>query len=105
MIQVYVDYTSERMTIHRRAGCKGIEKMSAPDQRVIKIDAASASQELTRFQQNEYRFSSDGTDNDMWIEIDFDSPEFEHSVVEYLRTRLSPENIPFSYSRAVGWHC
>ncbi len=38
MIQVYVDYTSERMTIHRRAGCKGAEKMSAPDQRVIKID-------------------------------------------------------------------
>jgi hypothetical protein len=105
MIQVYVNYTDQHMTIHRRAGCKGTEKMSEPGQRVIKIDAANASKEITRFQQNEYSFSAEAPGNDMWIDIDFDSPVFEHSIAEYIRSRLSPDNKQFSYNRSLGWHC
>jgi len=97
MIKVLVDPVAKRMTIHRREACKGVEMRS--DDPTVKLDVANVSSTLKKLTDGDY-----GTGR-MWLEIEFGNDLFEHSVVEYVRTILSPDNQAFSFNRSIGWHC
>jgi len=97
MMNVLVDSKAKRMTIHRREACKGAEIKA--DDLTLKLDVANVSSALKKLKDGEY-----GEDR-MWLQIDFEDDVFEHSMVQYVRTILSPDYETFSFNRSIGWHC
>jgi len=68
-MDVYVNYPNSRFTIHNNSNCNQIHKHSKSNQRIISINNNNFIQELTRFINQQYVFSSTAGQNDMWMEI------------------------------------
>jgi len=97
MINVLVDSKAKRMTIHRREACTGVEIKA--DDPTLKLDVTNVSSALKKLQDGDYG------EGRMWLEIDFGDAVFEHAMVQYVRTILSPDFEKFSFNRSIGWHC
>lgn len=104
MLKAYVNYPNPHITAHRDLSCGSIQKMRKPDQRYVRIYIATISAELKRFSNKEYTFAAHSGANDMWIEIDFDDPDFETAVLEHIRRSTGRYYSPFS-NIAVDYHC
>lgn len=104
MLTVYLNYPNSLVTVHRDSLCSLIGSHQKTDQRHIHISAESISEQLMKFIKREYRFASESRLNDMWIEVDFDSDEFEVAVVKYLRRLLASKYKPFQNSH-YSTHC
>jgi len=86
MRMVYLYYPLGRICIHRNDACSAIGKMNKENQRKIRIDPATISNELKKMLNNEYKFGSTPSSNDMWLEIDFNNNVFEEAVLKYIQT-------------------
>ena len=82
MLIGYLNYPNYQVTAHFDVSCGDIHKMHKTGQRNIRIDPATFSNEIQRFTQKEYHFSSEPDSNDMWLEIDFGDLEFELAVFD-----------------------
>jgi hypothetical protein len=96
MIKAYVNYPNPKVTLHTDSSCSNIQMQNKADQRYIKINAETISKELMNFQNKKYRFAADPEFNDMWLEIDFGSYEFEEAVANYIRLLLGERYSPFA---------
>ena len=100
MINVLVDSKAKRMTIHRREACTGVTGVEIKaDDLSLKLDVTNVSSALKKLQDGDYG------EGRMWLEIDFGDVLFEHAMVQYVRTILSPDYEKFSFNRSIGWHC
>ena len=100
MINVLVDSKAKRITIHRREACTGVTGVEIKaDDLSLKLDVTNVSSALKKLQDGDYG------EGRMWLEIDFGDVLFEHAMVQYVRTILSPDYEKFSFNRSIGWHC
>ncbi len=96
MLHVYVNYPVTHIQIHQNPNCNDIRKMKKKNQRTTKINAHTLAKEIDNFLQNKYRFASEQSKNDMWLEVDFEGDtEFETSTVTYLHAILKKHYKPF----------
>ena len=72
------------------------QKHIKSNQRVIKINIKSLSDELREFSEYKHRFASTQELNDMWLEINFSDLDFEIAVAEYILSLLRKKYGRFS---------
>ncbi len=84
MIQVYFNYPTSHVTIHREGDCQSIRSQGKVGQRITRINSSTISSELAKFEGNGYSFQATPSANDMWVEIDFGDPEFERAVASHI---------------------
>jgi hypothetical protein len=99
MLTVYINYPNPKITVHPGQRSAERRKHCKPGQRVIEVNEETISSELTRFREREYRFNSQSELNDMWIDIDFNDPDFEIAVVSHIRKLIGRHYEPLE---AVG---
>jgi hypothetical protein len=104
MLKGYLNYPNKQVTAHQAASCSEVKKMKKVNQRSIRIDSNTISNEINQFAQRAYRFGSDETVNDMWLEIDFGDWDFELAVFDFIHRLLSKRYKPFRDAVRVQ-HC
>lgn len=104
MLTAYINYPNPHVTIHAALNCGNIQQQHKQDQRVIRLNTATVSTALARFEAKEYRFGADKTTNDMWLYVDFADIEFERAVVEHIRRILTRHYSPFRRVQ-IDEHC
>ena len=85
LLLVYVNYPNPKFSVHRNPSCGEVQKMEKAEQRLVRIDTATVSVELQRFQDKAYIFAAKKEANDMWLEIDFVDSNFEEAVLRYIQ--------------------
>lgn len=96
MLHVYINYPEAHIRIHQKPDCKNIKKMNKEGQRTVKINVQTLTNEIDNFLHKKYRFASEQTWNDMWLEVDFEGDsEFEKSNVYFLHSILKRHYKPF----------
>jgi len=96
MVKAYINYPNPKISIHNNLSCSQIMKQNKANQRIIKIDVNSISNELKNFINRTYTFGSTPDDNDMWLEIDFEDILFEMNLLEYIRKIIAKHYMPFN---------
>ena len=104
MINVYVNYPNSSFMIHSNIRCGYIDRDTVNTKRTIKLNLKSFSDEITNFINQEYKFASTSSLNDMWIEIDFGDNEFEMGIVKYVQKLLGKYYSPLR-DCAIKEHC
>lgn len=104
MLTAYINYPNAHVTIHATKDCSNVQQQRKSEQRVAKLNIATASEELRRFEAKDYRFGADQRTNDMWLFVDFSDPQFERAVVGYIHRILARHYLPFSRIH-VNEHC
>ena len=96
MINAYINYPNPHVTVHQDSGCGQIRSHLKSIQRRIKINVATISDELIKFQNNNYHFGSNPETNDIWLEIDFQDSTFEMAVLEHIIRQLGSHYSPLA---------
>ena len=104
MLKAYVNYPNPKVSVHHDSSCRVIQKNAKPGQRFVRIDIASISAELRRFDVKEYTFAANFAENDMWLEADFGDVAFEAAVIAHVHHIISRHYAPFE-NVAVETHC
>ncbi len=84
MLKAYINYPNPHVTAHFDPGCGNIQSQQKLDQRYIRVNIRTLSEELENFRDKQYPFASNPERNDMWLEIDLDDREFELAVLDYI---------------------
>lgn len=95
MIHVYVNYPNPHATIHHDSNCQSIRQANKQGQRTVRLNLATISSELNMFADKEYTFAANPSQNDMWLEIDFQNTAFETAVVAYILNLIARYYSPF----------
>jgi len=104
MTIVFVNYPNAYMMVHNDVNCNSIQQHSKKGQRYIRIDMGNISAELQRFSHGHYTFAANPSENDMWLEIDFNDSTFEHAISEHIRFLLGNRYSPFA-NISLSSHC
>jgi hypothetical protein len=84
MIKAYINYPNPHITAHFDLNCGNIKAQHKTNQRNIRINIITITQELQNFRDKKYTFAANPEHNDMWLEIDFHNREFELAVLNYV---------------------
>lgn len=95
-MQVYVNYPDPHFTMHRDPHCPEIRKNQKPGQRRVVVHMGTLGQVLSDFISSKYRFASNRTANDLWLEISLATPEQEKGVVYVIQALLGLRYTPFA---------
>jgi len=104
MLAAYLNYPEHNVTLHCDLSCPEIQKRGKERQRKCQVNRATASREMERFASGEHRFGSTSDVNDMWVEVDFDDPEFEKAVVRHI-CRLLGKRYSWFQQAEPAIHC
>jgi len=94
MICVYINYPNSHFRIHLFQNCNKIQQHNKVNQRVLLIDNTNVSKELRKFLDGNYTFSSTASENDMWLEVDFEDIFYELSFAFLLHKILGAKYRP-----------
>jgi len=100
----YVNYPEPHFTIHWNAQCSEIRKNRKPGQRLVEIQVANLGQVLSDFISGKYRFASDPSANDLWLDISLDTPEQEEGLVHVIQALVGRRYSPLA-DAPVRRHC
>ena len=95
MIKAYINYPNPHITVHSDAECLRIQQQHKQNQRFIRIDVITMSEEVKRFETKHYQFGAHREINDMWCEIDLGDPKREQQIIEDIRRLLAVHYSPF----------
>jgi len=104
MIQVYINYPNPKIVVHSNGTCNLIGMHKKPGQRRIRLNIASLSGELQKFDQKVYVFGAYPAANDMWIEVDFSDAAFELAVLAYIQVLIGRHYLPLA-GATIDTHC
>jgi hypothetical protein len=104
MICLYINYPNPHFTIHGNAQCAQIRKMGKNNQRIVKVHMKNLNDVLSDFIARKHKFAAMKEVNDLWIEIDLDSPEQEIGFVNTVQALLGRQYGPFK-SVKMKKHC
>lgn len=104
MLHAYLNYPNSRASVHGDSSCGHLQQMGKKGQRVLRLDLATVGAELNRFASGQHRFASTASHNDMWLEIQFEDPDFEIAVVRYVHRLLGHHYRPFG-GAVLEQHC
>ena len=104
MIKAYINYPKPHVTVHHDPNCGTIQVQHKPNQRYLRLNIETISEELLNFRDKKYPFAATRERNDMWLEIDFHDKVFEMAVLVYICRLLGMYYSPFE-SMKPGIHC
>jgi len=104
VLHAYLSYPDARVSVHREASCAHFLKGNNFSRRSVHMTHMSIGTELPRFASGGHQFASDAGAYDMWLEVDFDDPEFERALVHHVHRLLAARYKPFQ-GCAVEEHC
>ena len=104
MLNAYFNYPNSRVETHSNSARVEIQKMGKVGQRIVAINPTSITLEIQRFGSKHYRFASDATFNDMWVQVNFADAVFEMAVVNFLHRLISRNYSRFKASH-LKTHC
>jgi hypothetical protein len=104
MICVYINYPNPHFTIHRDASCNLIQMHKSPEQRYLRVNRANLGPQLHQFVVGQLRFAAERRLNDMWLEIDLDTPEQEFGLVHVLQALVGQRYTPLA-AAPIDTHC
>jgi hypothetical protein len=84
MIKAYINYPNPHVTVHTNMDCGNIQAQKKDEQRYLRINPLSISDELKNFSDRKYRFAAYPERNDLWLEIEFQDQAFEMAVLELI---------------------
>jgi hypothetical protein len=95
MQMAYFNYPNPRIMIHSDPACSEVLKQDKPNPRIIILNPATISTELLKFASKEYHFAANTEGNDLWLDLDFQDPEFESALVRHIQTIIRRFYKPF----------
>ena len=101
---VYINYPVPHFTIHSNLQCSEIQKHNKANQRMIRVDNQNLGQVLGQFIDNQHVFSSNASENDMWLEVNLVSPQQNIGLVFIVQGILGINYQPLA-SAPVTFHC
>jgi len=103
-MQVYLNYPNPHITIHKDASCGQIHMHEKEDQRRISINMVTLRFVLTDFLNDKYIFKAEKQFNDLWLNINLDTPEQEMGLVHVIQAIIGQCYSPIS-DAPVKEHC
>ena len=94
---VYVNYPDPHFRMHWNAQCSEIRKNRKPGQRLVQIQVANLGQVLSDFIWGKYRFASEPSVNDLWLDISLNTREQEEGLVHVIQALVGRR-----YTRLAG---
>jgi hypothetical protein len=104
MTYLYLNYPNHRATIHRDAKCRSIRAARKDKPRIAQVNSLTLPLELRRFKNKEYVFSTDISENDIWLEIDLQDANIETAVAKRILQLAGRHYSPFR-NLALRVHC
>ena len=101
---VYINYPNPHFTVHRDQSCRMIQMHGKPNQRVRTVTTSSLGDVLSQFIDETIRFASQTGLNDVWMEIELDTPDQEIGLVYVVQAIVGKRYSPLS-NAPVGIHC
>lgn len=101
---VYVNYPNPRFTLHRDPSCQLIQMHGKPDQRVRGVTMHSLNHFLSELLEQRMRFAAESGFNDLWLEVQLDTPDQEIGLVHVAQALLGGSYRPLA-SAPVKLHC
>jgi len=88
MTSVYIDYPIPHFSVRQNETSATRFRRDTPHRRFFEINISTFSAVMTLFASGEVHFTSKAGFNDIWIDVDFDSLEFEEAVIRYVQEIL-----------------
>jgi hypothetical protein len=104
-MRAYFNYPNSKVTIHIHDGCSQIMKQSKLDRRFIRVRIDNLVTVLERIETGEINFRSEPEANDLWLDIDLQSQNYETSFVHLVHALLSDKYLPFRKSTVEFHDC
>lgn len=101
---VYVNYPEPHFEIHVDSPCQEIRKHRKPGQRLVEVRVANLGNVLSDFIAGKYRFASEPSVNDLWLDISLDAPEQEEGLVHVIQALVGRRYRPLA-DAPVCRHC
>lgn len=96
MISVYIDYPVPHFSIARNVPAESRMRQRKYERRFLKINIANLSEHLALFARQEIRFASFQELNDIWLEIDLGSEEFEFATLKFIQYQIGKRYTPLA---------
>jgi hypothetical protein len=104
MISVYVNYPVPHFTIHRHPSCRSIQMHRVETQRYQTVDQESLGSFLAEFIERRIAFAAQRYLNDMWIQIELDTPDQELGLVHVVQALIGQRYKPLA-TAPIEVHC
>ena len=88
MINASINYPHGYMELHAVSTCSEIGKRGKLAQRKEDVTPTSFATIVNKLADKNFRLGSDASNNDVWLSVNFDDPEFEEAVAGYLYRSL-----------------
>jgi hypothetical protein len=103
-MHVYLNYSNPHITIHKDPNCGQIHMHHRQGQRRVCINTITLRFVLSDFINEKYAFRSVKHFNDLWLEINLDTPAQETGLVHVIQAILGQRYSPFSDAPVIE-HC
>lgn len=102
---LYINYPNTRFRIHRNPACPMIQMHHVPGQRVLsEVNPSNLDSFLLEFREERIQFAAQNGLNDMWVEINLDTPEQELKLVHEVRALIGRRYQPLA-NADIEEHC
>ncbi len=85
MTSVYINYPVPHFSVKSGQSSESRMRHEKAERRFFRIDPTSFSSVISQFISGHVRFAADSGLNDIWLNVDFGSPEFEEAVIQYVQ--------------------
>lgn len=103
-MHVYLNYSNPHITIHKDSSCNQIHMHHKHGQRRLSINMVTLRFVLADFINEKYAFKAEKLFNDLWLDINLDTPEQETGVVHVIKAIIGQRYSPFSDAPVIE-HC
>lgn len=104
MIWVYVNYPNPHFTIHRDAGCGMIQMHQSEKQRHRIVHQQNLGAFLADFIERRIPFAAQSGLNDLWMQIELNTPEQELGLVQVVQALIGQRYRPLA-TAPIDLHC
>lgn len=88
MTSVYINYPTSHFSVRTNERSAGRFRRDTPNRRFFEINISTFSGVMASFASGDVQFTAKSGFDDIWIDVDFDSPEFEEAVIRYVQEIL-----------------
>ncbi|GAB4581422.1 MAG: hypothetical protein Fur0022_41690 [Anaerolineales bacterium] len=104
-MKAYINYPNPHITIHRDPDCSEFHKNRKKDQRTIHVSLQNIKTVLRDFIEEKYRFATDQSLNDLWLDISLDTAEQEMGLVYIIQALIGLRYTPIKNAQVIEHYC
>jgi len=102
---LYINYPNSKLSIHYKCRlCPQFQKHKKKNQQLAIIGKQNFMQELTKFWNKTYKFGAKAACNDMWVDLQFPTPQQNILTVKLVELILKQRYGCFTKTR-ISRHC